>query len=69
MYLQSEDQSDQVHHHLLIGQFHTEYGQQGDEGLVVAPPTAVLLTGQVNMSVETLSMLQARVRSLEIFTS
>lgn len=59
LYLQSQDQSDQVHHHLLIGQFHTEYSQQGDEGLVVTPPTAFLLTGEVDVPVETLGMLHA----------
>lgn len=56
-HLQGQDQSDQVHQNLVIGQFNAENSQQGDESLVMALPTAFLLTCQVDMPVETLSML------------
>lgn len=59
MHLQGQDQSDQVHQHFVIGQFHTEDNQQGDESLVMTPPAAFLLTCQVDVSVEALSMLHA----------
>lgn len=57
VHLQGQDQADQVHQHFVIGQFHGEDSQQGEEGLVMAPPTALLPTGQVDVSVEALSML------------
>lgn len=60
MHLQGQDQSDQVHQHLVIGQFHAEDGQQGEESLVMALPTAFLLTCQVDVSVEALSMLHTQ---------
>lgn len=50
-HLQSEDQSNQVHHHLLVGQLHTQDGQQGEESPVVVLPAVLLLTGQVDVSV------------------
>lgn len=58
-YLQGQRQADEVHHHLLVGQLHTEETQQGEEGLVVLPPAAQLLAAQVDVSVELLSVLQS----------
>lgn len=61
MHLQGQDQSDQVHQHFVIGQLHAEDSQQGDESLVVTPPTAFLPTCQVDVSVEALSMLHTEI--------
>lgn len=58
-YLQGQRQADEVHHHLLVGQLHTEEAQQGEEGLVVLPPAAQLLAAQVDVSVELLAVLQS----------
>lgn len=58
-YLQGQRQADEVHHHLLIGQLHTEEAKQREEGLVVLPPAAQLLAAQVDVSVELLSVLQS----------
>lgn len=57
VHLQGQDQTDQVHQHFVIGQFYAEDSQQGEEGLVMAPPSAFLLTGEIDVSVEALSML------------
>lgn len=56
-YLQGQCQANKVHHHLLIGQLHAEETQQSEEGLVVFTATALLLTAQVDVSVELLSVL------------
>lgn len=50
-YLNSQHQSDEVHHHLLIGQLNADEGQQAVEGLVVLLDVCLLLTAQVDVSV------------------
>lgn len=65
-YLQGQCQADEVHHHLLVGQLHTEEAQQGEEGLVVLPPAAQVLAAKVDVSVELLSMLQSEGRGAQM---
>lgn len=57
-YLQGKRQANEVHHHLFIGKFYTEKTQQSEEGLVVLLAAALLLTAQVDVSVELLSVLR-----------
>lgn len=56
-HLQGERQANEVHHHLFVGQLHAEKTQQREEGLVVLLAAALLLTAQVDVSVELLSVL------------
>lgn len=56
-YLQGECQANEVDHHLFVGQLHAEETQQSKEGLIVSPAAALLLTAQVDVSVELLSVL------------
>lgn len=56
-YLQGKRQANEVHHHLFIGQLHTEETQQSEEGLVVLPTAALLLAAQVDVSVQLLAVL------------
>lgn len=55
--LQGKSQANEVHHHLFIGQLHTEKTQQSEEGLVVLSTAAWLLTAHVDVSVQLLAML------------
>lgn len=56
-YLQCKCQTDEVHHHLFVCQFHTEKTQQSKERLVVQLATALLLAAQVDVSVQLLAVL------------
>lgn len=56
-YLQGECQANEVHHHLFVGQLHAEKTQQSKERLIMLPAAALLLTAQVDVSVELLSVL------------
>lgn len=56
-YLQCECQANEIHHHLFVCQLHTEKAQQSEKGLVVLPTTALLLTAQVDVSVQLLAVL------------
>jgi hypothetical protein len=62
VYLQGQGQSDEVNHHLFVGQFHADEGQQGVERLKVLWTTALLLTRQVDVAVQLLCMLGNRER-------
>lgn len=55
--LQGKDQLDKVYQHLLSGQLHAQDCQQCEQSLVVVTSTALLLAGEVDMSVETLGVL------------
>lgn len=55
--LQGKSQANEVHHHLFIGQLHTEKTQESEEGLIVLSAAAWLLTAHVDVSVELLAML------------
>lgn len=55
--LQGECQANEVHHHLFIGQLHTEKTQQSEEGLIVLSTAARLLTAHVDVSVQLLAVL------------
>lgn len=56
-YLQSQGQTDEVHHHLLVGQLHGEEGQQGEDRLEVAGGAVLLLAHQVDVAVQPLGIL------------
>lgn len=56
--LQSEGQADEVHHHFLVGQLHAEKAQKCKEGLVVLLSAGLLLTVQVDVSIQLLSVLE-----------
>lgn len=56
--LQGKRQANEVHHHLLVGQLHAEETQQSVEGFVVLLAAALLLTAQVDVSVQLLTVLR-----------
>lgn len=56
-HLHSQHQADEVHHHLLIGQLDADERQQAVECLVVLLYVCLLLTAQVDVSVELLGVL------------
>ena len=56
-HLNSQHQADEVYHHLLIGQLNADESQQAVERLVVLLYVRLLLTAQVDVSVELLGML------------
>lgn len=73
-YLQCQCQANEVHHYLFICQFHTEKAQQSEKGLVVLPTAAMLLTAQVDVSVQLLAVLrvedpQGELKVLQFFSS
>ena len=50
-HLNSQHQSDEVHHHLLVGQLNAYEGQQAIECLIVFLDVRLLLTAQVDVPV------------------
>lgn len=68
-YLQGECQANEVHDHFLVGQLHAEKTQQGKEALVVLPTAALLLTAQVDVSVQLLAVLRGGGGGVETSTS
>ncbi len=58
-HLQSECHTDQVHHHLFIGQLHADEGQEWVELLKVRLHAALVLTAQVDVSIQVLGMLKS----------
>ena len=57
-HLNSQHQADQVHHHLLVGQLDADERQQAVQRLVVLLDVRLLLTAQVDVSVELLGVLE-----------
>lgn len=57
-YLQGKSQPDEVHHHLLIGQLNGEHGQGSEEQLKVLVTVVLLLTAQVDVTIQLLPMLR-----------
>lgn len=60
-HLQSECHTDQVHHHLFIGQLHADEGQEWVELLKVRLHAALFLTAQVDVSIQVLGMLKSEI--------
>lgn len=57
-HLQGQGEANEIHHHLLVSELHADQSQERVEHLEVRLHAALLLTRQVNVSVELLGMLQ-----------
>ena len=65
LYLQSQSQADEVHHHLLGGQLYGEESQQGEERLEVALGAVLLIAHQVDVAEQPLGILTGHEKKRE----